>query len=187
MNHTNLDVSQGNARNTAGGVLSEQWVKVTLDGMFYGRAARLPNPLEHLTLVDQVLADPAFPLCARQRTVALHELLTSLIQTELHQQRRRLGLSAELSDESDEPLYQRIAYDASACNRELVGWSWLYYRYVRVERDVQALAFCQACHIDERTLRRYRARAVTRLTELLIEREWRARRLLGEHANNGVS
>lgn len=159
------------------GVISERWVKQTLDGMVYGRSARMPNPLEHLTIIDEMLADPAFPACFHQRMIALGDLLTRIIEQELLTHRRMMGLATELSETAlTHPLHS-IANDACAANRELLGWSWLYYRYVRVELGIQAEAFCQISHIDERTLRRYRARVITRLTDLLIEQEWRARRL----------
>jgi hypothetical protein len=57
----------------------------------------------------------------------------------------------------------------------LIGWSWLYYAYVRVELHLSAAQFCEVAHIDPRTLRRYQKRAMLRLTARLIAGEQQAR------------
>ena len=85
-----------------------------------------------------------------------------------------------------------MRHDGLSMSPELIGWSWLYHHYVRIDLNIQAQAFCDVLHIDERTLRRYQQHSLKRLTNILIQREWSARlrqrnrRLFSElpHAGN---
>jgi tetratricopeptide (TPR) repeat protein len=68
-----------------------------------------------------------------------------------------------------------IVGQAQTGGADLIGWSWLYHRYVRVELNLTPDRFCDAAHIDARTLRRYQQRTIRQLTHKLIQAEWEAR------------
>jgi len=147
-------------------------VKIALDALLYGRSIAPSDSLEQLTLVNEVLAAAALPPDAHSRAAALGILLTALMTKELVKHRRAMGIHDSLTKIARQAALEAIARDGQCANPELLGWSWLYYHYVRVELNIQPKDFCQACFVTERTLRRYQALAFWRLTQLLIKREW---------------
>ena len=153
-------------------------VKAALNAQRHGRDMRHHEPLETLALVEQVLADPTFPPCDYGRTIALGLVLNTLITKALARHRDAMLLPRRMPETSRHEALRSIAADVQTGNRELIGWSWLYYHYVRVDLSIERFPFLQVYAVDERTLRRYELLALGRLTELLILREWDAR-LLG--------
>lgn len=155
--------------------ITMQQVKAVLTAQVNGIDVHLSNSLEALTLVNQIVFDPAFPKCSYANKFVLVEILSALIRDELLRHRQVMGISDALPDRTRDEVFEAIARDQQTGNRELLGWSWLYYGYLRVDLCIQMKAFAQACYIDERTLRRYQECAMTRLTAILIKREWQAR------------
>jgi hypothetical protein len=150
-------------------------VKAALNAQLHGRDMRHRAPLETLALVEQVLADPMFPPCDYGRTIALGLVLNTLITKALARHRDAMLLPRRVPETSRHDALRSIAADVQTGNRELIGWSWLYYHYVRVDLYTERFPFLQVYAVDERTLRRYEMLALGRLTALLILREWDAR------------
>src|SRR5664279_5060404 len=156
--------------------ISEESVKAALDALRYGSRSRLPlsNPLEYLLLVDQALMNPVLPHGTSNRRYVLADILISLITDELAKHRRAIGTPDEVIV-SREHAIATIAREAKNANPELLGWSWMYFHYVRVELDISIRLFCRLACIDARTLQRYKEHAVVRLMFRLIDRERVAR------------
>lgn len=146
--------------------------------LLYSARAERTNPLEWLWVVDQALLDPDHPPVQRGRSHVLASILIDVITVELNHHRRVNGLSPSDSTQTRAEALRQIALDGQHQNIELLSWSWLYYRYVRVELNITPAEFGQAAHIEPRTRTRYRQHALRRLTERLIEREYQARRAL---------
>ncbi len=165
--------------------ISTENVRAALEALLYTSAEKAPGPLQHLWLVDHYLANPNLPRIQHSRDFALSAILTALIFDELRTQRHNLGLQPFHPDMSAKHLLAALAADGAA-SPELIGWDWLYCRYVRVDLNISQRVFCSALHLDERTLRRYQQHAYKRVTEKLIQAERaaradeRKRRLLGE-------
>lgn len=157
------------------GYISEATVLAALDGLISGSRSQLSNPLESLVLVEEVLMDASMPASKSIRSYGLAEVLISLISEELAKYRCAVGMPHVEDIRTRRDAQEVIACDASTGNAELIGWSWLYFHYVRVEFDITCNLFCLAAYIDQRTLRRYRGQAVHRLVFRLIDREREAR------------
>jgi hypothetical protein len=89
---------------------------------------------------------------------------------------------------ANEPYQQALAtirsFTQPACP-ERIGWCWLYYRYVRSELALSSELFSELCNLDPRTLRRYQAHAIWRLTTLLTEAELQAIQQSHRERRNG--
>jgi hypothetical protein len=134
--------------------------------------------LENLWLIDQALLDPDHPPVEQGRTYELAIVLTDLIAHQLARHRRASGLSLPPDSPSRAEAFAQIALDGQTANIELMSWSWLYYRYVRVELGITLTDYETAAAVEPRTRRRYREHALRRLTQQLIARERAARRAL---------
>lgn len=156
--------------------ISEEAVRAALNGLLYTASARVKNPLEALVLVDMRLRDPLLPHSPQIRRYTLAEVLTDIITERLRGHRAALTLALPKPDDTREVVLMQIALDGATENIELIGWSWLYARYVRVDLSLMGEAFMQTAVTDERTLRRYQVHGVRRLTERLIALEHAARR-----------
>ncbi len=159
-------------------LISPAAVQGALNTLLYTARARRSSPLESLWVIDQRLRDPDHPPAQDGRGVILASLLVELITAELAHHRRVNGLAVPDHTETRDEALAQIGRDGGAENVELLSWSWLYYRYVRVELSLTAGEFARAAHIDSRTRVRVRAHALRRLSERLIEREHEARRTL---------
>jgi hypothetical protein len=156
--------------------ISEEHVQAALETLVYTSSPRsIPAALQHLILVDEFLINPEFPPSARSREFAFQHILIKMIHSELSRHRLALGLSEPLENESLETTIAAISQDAQNGSKELIGWDLLYYRYVRVDLDIDSGLISDLTYIDERTLRRYRTHAIRRLTERLVKAEWEAR------------
>jgi tetratricopeptide (TPR) repeat protein len=154
--------------------ISPSNVRIALDSLLYTSSDKAVSLLS-LLLVDEFLIQSDLPRSSLSREFALSHVLTSLISTEFAHLRRVSGYPIPESDTPRELVLEMIHYDAELMSPEIIGWSWLYHHYVRIDLDVQAQVFCDALHIEERTLRRYQQHILKRLTNLLIENEWSAR------------
>jgi tetratricopeptide (TPR) repeat protein len=149
-------------------------VRSVLESMLYGRVQQ-PNPLTSLLLVDVLLNQPDVPLTDDPRTFAIKYILVDLIAEHYQKHRWNLGLSATNADETLQDAYETIREAGRTQNQELLGWCVLFYRYVRVTLNLSPEMISQAMGVEDRTLRRYHTHALQRLTEALVEAEWRAR------------
>ena len=158
--------------------ITYETVKTALDALVYTSQKRSPSLLEDLLLVSIVLMSWKWPRAIYIRTYALHYLLTSFIEQEYFRHRRIHGCSKVKYDIPINRIRACITQDARTRNKELISWGWLYYYFVRVEYGLSALDFCQLTCIDERTLRRYQAHAIHRLTFYLLKKELTAQEYL---------
>ncbi|MBZ0281020.1 MAG: hypothetical protein K8L97_09780 [Anaerolineae bacterium] len=159
--------------------ISETHVRAALDGLLYKVTAyREPNPLEDLRLVDWLCASPTFPDTPMKRQLALADALTALIAEAYSHHRRVHGLESPQNQTALTEARIQITQDAAAQSPELRAWGWLYYRYVRIDLDITLSQFAGMCCVDVRTLQRYAAHGVRRLTERLVflERQVRMER-----------
>ena len=153
-------------------------VRQALDSLLYSTRTHSTTSLENLWLVDQALLDPDHPPMGQGRAYELAVVLTDLIAHQLARHRRASGLPLPPDSPSRAEAFVQIALDGQTANIELMSWSWLYYRYVRVELGITLAEYEAAAAIEPRTRRRYREHALRRLTQQLIARERTARRAL---------
>ena len=155
-------------------------VRLALNDLLYSpthKATRtLDFPLYHLLLVKQRVDDPTHPDTPLGAALALAHVLTETISTQYTHHRTVCGLNAPKLDEPQQACRVHVADDAAQHNIELLAWSWLYYRYVRVDAAIDADWFGAVAGSAERTLRRYANHGLRRLTQLLIKEEQILRR-----------
>ncbi len=151
-------------------------VQQALKSLRLGTPMVADTPLVGLKLVENILADKTFPVDEKGQVYAVFQLLTETITDGLSRHRAALGLQKPDITSTLANVQKAIEQDGRTENPELIGWSWLYYAYVRVDLHLSAPQFCQYAHLDPRTLRRYQQRAMLRLTIQLIADEQQARR-----------
>jgi hypothetical protein len=161
--------------------ISQATVKAALNALLYTTTVCAPNPLLHLLLVDNLLRTPDTPPSPHNRELGLQTLLISSITTSYLKHRARLELSIPQESDGQNAVYEHIKQDIQTNNIELISWSWLYHRYVRVDINLTSQRFCQLGALDERTQRRYQNHAIRRLTEYLHTLEWEARKTYRQH------
>jgi hypothetical protein len=156
--------------------VDENEVRRSLYRLRYTTKEMPRSPLEHLLLVDLLLTDPAFPSGPSRRTFAWEHLLTSLIRDRLARHRAVYDLAPPHEAEHYQAAQLAMVRDAQIGNSELLGWSWLYSFFVRTDLNITQERFAQLIHMDGRSVRRYQQYAIQRLTHILIEQEWQARK-----------
>jgi hypothetical protein len=156
--------------------VTQENVKAALDSMLYASEGENATPLENTWLVDQVIGHLEIPPTMDHRTFALHTLLISLITGALERHRQAFDIVMPGSETSLSDVWEAIRLDVKTSNPELIAWSWLYYRFVRVEFNISPDDFCRINYFDKRTLRRYQHHAIWRLTQQLIAKEFALRR-----------
>ena len=156
--------------------ISQKSVRQALDILVYS-SSKPDTPLLFLLLVDEFLLNPALPTMANSREYALAHILGYAITLEFTRQRQIFDIAIPELNDSRESTLTLIKEDAKVASPEIVGWSWLYHHFVRVDLSVSPQEFCDIAHIDERTLRRYQSHSSKRLTDLLVDAEWKTRTL----------
>jgi tetratricopeptide (TPR) repeat protein len=154
--------------------ISQKSVRLALDAFLYS-SATLDSPLLFLLLVEEFLLNPDLPAVSNPREYALAQILNSVITAEFSRRRQIFHLERPGSDDARENILSLVEEDAKIASPELIGWSWLYHHFVRVDLNFSQQEFCDIIHIDGRTLRRYQTHILKRLTDLLIDLEWKAR------------
>jgi hypothetical protein len=155
--------------------ITQATVRDALSSLLYCSNAPQASPLQNLLLVNQRLAPSDMIFDPDSRDFALRLLLVSVITDELAYRRRVLLLRPPEYEISLQAARQAITADGQTCNPELIAWSWLYHRYVRVDFDLSPAQFSQMIDVTPRTLQRYHQHGIRRLTERLIEMEAVAR------------
>ena len=145
-------------------------VRSALAGLVYASLPSSVPDLNNLALVDDWLAHHAPAGGPEARTWALREVLTRQVTQQLHSLRQVWGY-AQPADQTRTQALQAIQADGCTGNPEVIGWSWLYYRYIRVELGLSPQAYSQAAGLDTRSLRRYQQYAVQRLAQQLFQAE----------------
>jgi tetratricopeptide (TPR) repeat protein len=171
--------------------ISEMAVRSALDALVYSSTDKR-NPLLSLMLVDNFLLDPDLPLSSRSREFALSHILTSIVTSEFIQRLDVYKQTIPPVTNSRETVLAFISGVSEFHSSDLIGWTWLYYRYVAVNHNITTGEFAYLSHIDDRTLRRYQQQAVRQLTDRLMKEEWaiciqqRRRKLYTELPSMGV-
>lgn len=156
-------------------MIDSMLVRAALDGLLYTVRGRTANPLENLWMIDQALLDPDHPPAQQGRAYELAVVLTDIITTQLTLHRSANALPPPKGAQSRSEAMHQIATDSKTGNIEFIGWSWLYYRYVRIELAISIGDYEDAAVIEPRIRRRYRDHALRRLSQRLIEWEKEAR------------
>lgn len=156
--------------------ISPQSVQAALDALLYSAAPTPGQPLVGLALVDEQVADPDAPRTSHLRQFALHTLLIDIIRRAYTAQRAVFGLAPVPETASVSEVRVALAQDAQSASYELLAWSVLYTRYVRVDAALQQAELADALRSNVRSIRRYQQHGVRRLTEALTAAEWEARR-----------
>lgn len=159
-------------------MINEGSVMKALNSLTYLASKRTDSDLYGLILIDKFLKSIKWKTNTRSRRYGLEHVLIQSISRRFIYVATLLGLEVD-REENYEQAIQSIAVYGKTNNPELIGWAWLYYRFVRLELCISAPVFSAACRITDRTLRRYQTHAVSRLTVLLIERESQARLMMG--------
>ena len=155
-------------------IIGSNSVRSALEGLLFQRDQE--NPLFYLTLVDQFLNNADLPLMDNPRRFALHNILISIISQELSSQRQTFQLEAPYESDSLKQAENQIQLDGQQQTPELVGWSLLYYRYVRVDLNISPSQYAELANIDPRTFRRHQRMMIEgRLPDILADAEWQAR------------
>jgi tetratricopeptide (TPR) repeat protein len=150
--------------------ISRESVRAVLEGMLYPTGEE-SSSLEYLTLVDEFLIENNIPFAENQRLFAIRSLVSNLITHQLSSHRYNFGLPPADTGENLEQARHSIQADVRQQSAELVGWSLLYYRYVRVDLNLTPANFSALTHTDERTLRRYQVNSIERLRDALTAQE----------------
>ncbi len=141
-----------------------------------------PNPLEHLLIVDNRVSNQFFPDNAFGRRMALVEILISMITDQLQHHRQAMEIPYQPSDKTLQQAFKAIESDVQTDNPYLIGWSWVYYRFVRSDLNFNQQMYVKCAHLDDRTVRRYQGVTFVRMANLLLEQETAARRVLATSA-----
>jgi len=132
------------------------------------------SPLRKLIWIHQRLEHNAPPPTRDGLDVAVNDALAELIEIHLFHLRTVEGLPLQqiaLRETALEDFHR----DFVAGNTELEAWSALYYRYVRVDLNLQAQEMAHRVGADPRQMRRRFDHGYRRLTEALSRRESAAR------------
>lgn len=157
-------------------LLSLHHVKRTLDDLHYGTISKSTySNFAKLQLVQNYLAHlPKIPV-KRMALLqyAVQSLFSDLIEQNLKQQRSTLHLKHRPFStlETYRQAVRDIERDASTHNRQLIGWSLLYYVYVRADFGISHQQFAQLTHLNERTVRRYKQHVIRLLLQEIIDLE----------------
>jgi hypothetical protein len=152
-------------------IITPKNVKVALS--FHSDYFRARNPLENLMLVKRHIVDSMFPECNYAYKIALAEVLGIIIMDELLRLRRFMEIPYENGEHSISEVSDAIVEDGKTRNAHLIGWSWLYYGYIHKELCITQQKFGELLSLDDRTIRRYESKTIERLTELIIDKEWK--------------
>lgn len=136
-----------------------------------------PTSLTNLQLVADFLSDPSLPSTPYSRSYAISCLLIGIITNNYIAQRQIFRPDADEEPQAYQDAIAMIKDDAQIWSSELNGWSYLYYRYARVELNVSQPRFREIFLVDHRTLNRWKHNSIGRLTMKIIKAEHRARKI----------
>lgn len=163
--------------NTHLPTISEASVSAVLKGMRQTSRKTRYHALEHLAVVDYLLAHPDMPPGMLSTEYALHTLLTDLITEEYSRERRIAGIPLSAHSDPKAAVIENLTRDGASSQRELIGWSCLYHLFVCVEPRLTQTEIADHLNLDARTVRRYQRQALRQLTRLLYKKEHEARGL----------
>lgn len=128
--------------------------------------------------MDEQVSSQFFPDNSFGRRMALVEILMSIIADQLHHHRQVMDIPCKPSDTTLQQALMAIDCDVQTDNPYLIGWSWVYYRFVRLDLNINQQMYVKCAHLDDRTIRRYQGVTFGRMANLLLNQETAARRAL---------
>jgi hypothetical protein len=146
-------------------------VYAALKSLVYTTVTSDDSDLYRLALVDDFLNSIQAQPNLQTRRYGLGCVLVNIITQQMVYLAALLGVKTSIEQATYHQTMVTISLYAQTGNAELIGWCWLYCRHVRAELCISPTVFSEACSINERTLRRYQADAMQRLTIVLIEKE----------------
>ena len=152
-------------------VITPKSVQQALKSLVYTTVTQYNSNLCTLALVEKFLQSLRLQSSLSSRSYALGCILTNIITEQTMRLLTVLEGNANIAQETYCQATLTIQYSAQTVNPELIGWCWVYYRYVRPELHISVNSFSELCTITQRTLSRYHSSTINRLTTLLIERE----------------
>lgn len=151
-------------------------VEAALDSLLYTTTdTSAASSLHYLAVIDRFLENPAHPPAESLRHYALRCILSEIITAELARQRQIFGLQPPEMDTPLKAAQQELITDSQQNSPELMAWSSLYFRYVRVELNLTQEEIGTLTSVNPRTLLRYKKHGIERLMDLLIAAEWEVR------------
>jgi tetratricopeptide (TPR) repeat protein len=156
--------------------ISLDYVRAALEAMIHAATDDTSlGPIHFLLVIEEQLANPDLPASPHLRHFLVNQFLINLITKELETLRRIFNLPAPVKDETRTSAERMLQVDGSKNSPDLTDWSYLYYRYVRVDLGFTLDEINAASSVHERTRRRNQQRIVERLLEKIIETEHQAR------------
>lgn len=156
--------------------ISQASVEAALNTLLYStREVSSAATIHALAVVDQFLQHPARPPADELREYATKAILTEIIRQQYARFRRGASLPLPQEDTTRIQAARHIQQDSEVGSAELIGWSFLYHRFVRVDLGISQEDYAQMSNVEQRTLRRYKKHGIARLTDHLIEAEWAVR------------
>ncbi len=151
-------------------------IRCAFDHMIYTTAEKQPLSLENLSLVATYLRKHELPDIDHIRSFALREILAGIVQTHLIALQNLYNIQGPETFRSSEEIRSVIEAIGRTGSPELIGWSWLYFRFIQVGFSISSQEFSEAINVDERTLRRYQSHSIHRVCEALVRLEIQDRR-----------
>jgi hypothetical protein len=146
-------------------------VHSALKSLVHTTVTQNSSHLYRLALVDAFLTTTQMQANPQTRRYALGCVLADIITERMLYLASVFEVSTHTAHETYQEALSTINLCAKTGSAEFVGWCWMYYRYIRAELCISPTVFSDTSGIDERTLRRYQADALNRLTIFLIEQE----------------
>lgn len=130
-------------------IISPKSVEAALNSLIYTTSdTSAATALRSLALVDDYLQNPARPPARDLRGYALKAIVCNIITENLHHFRQVSSLAPAAENTSMDAEISRIAEDSRSGNPEFLGWSYLYYRYVRVDLGIGNKQFEQYSNLE---------------------------------------
>lgn len=149
-------------------------LQAALNSMIYTSSDLTPlYELGHLQFVQERMMTLLLPACFSRNSrieVTIHTILTEMIEERLTTMRYTMGYVLPPSD-TLEQAQSDIIRDVKTGSPELIGFSYLYHRYLRPDLNMTQAQFAKIAHLTTRTLNRYQSHVERRLLHLLIQEE----------------
>ena len=158
-------------------LINENRLKAVLNSMYYTNNPKLTSSADfgQLQLIKCRIRQLYHINVNREalREYVVYDLLTNLIQEELKNQRHIHNVEYQISAtwETYEQAVIQFRQDTLTHSPILIGWSLLYYLYVHPDFRLSHNELASIVHIETRTLRRYKKRAICLLLQHIIRLE----------------
>jgi tetratricopeptide (TPR) repeat protein len=157
--------------------ISERSVRAALRSLLYVDPDKPlpPNPLWHLTIIEQLMHDPTLPRVEKVRHQLLKHILVEEIEAAVAQVRHANHVPPPRLGWTRDDVLADLRQIARSENAELKAWAILYARYVLFNASVALDEMASALGAEERSRRRWEKHGISRMVDRLMAREWAAR------------